>query len=190
MTEDEVKDYCSNLIEDLSDFKNQYRIIYQISNTITETLNNKGTIFFCGNGGSAGDSQHIAAEFTGRFLKERRSLPAISLTTNTSVITAIGNDYSYDDIFSRQVSGLMKNNDCLIGISTSGKSKNVINACVEAKKIGAKTISFTGNFDSELSQITDISFKATSKHTPRIQENHIMALHAICDIVERTLFHN
>jgi len=174
--------------DSFSSMNNQVHGISSISEILLRCLKDKGTIYLCGNGGSAADCQHIAAEFTGRFLKERESLPAISLTTNTSVITAIGNDYGYDKVFSRQVSGLLNKKDCLIGISTSGESQNIILAFEEAKKIGAKTISFTGHDSSPLSLIADFSYKAPSLDTPRIQECHILCLHTICNAIEQGLF--
>ena len=168
----------------ISEDQHQVVLIENITNTILNAFNSDNKLLLCGNGGSAADSQHIAAEFTGRFLKERESVPAISLTTNTSVITAIGNDYGYDKVFSRQVSGLLNKKDCLIGISTSGKSQNIILAFEEAKKIGAKTISFTGHDPSPLSLMADFSYNAPSLDTPRIQECHIFLGHFILEKVE------
>ena len=168
--------------------KNQTHTIAAIAEVLLDCLLNKGIIYLCGNGGSAADCQHIAAEFTGRFLKERKSLPSIALTTNTSVLTAIGNDYGYDNVFARQVAGLMTKDDCLIGISTSGKSKNITLAFEEAKTIGARTIAFTGDNPSPLSEIADYAYKSPSKNTPRIQECHILCLHTICNAIEQGLF--
>lgn len=188
MNKKEIYNECLKIENCMSKLKSFASVISQISETFKETLQDQHTIFFCGNGGSAADSQHIAAEFTGRFLKERDSWPAVALTTNTSVLTAIGNDYSYNDIFSRQISGLMKPKDILVCISTSGESKNILNAASEAKKIGSKVVAFTGQKECSLSRISDICFAAPSEETPRIQELHIASLHIICQIVENSLY--
>ena len=159
-----------------------------LSNTlISNTFKNNGKLFLCGNGGSAADSQHLAAEFTGRFTKDRIPLPAIALTTDTSALTCIGNDYSFDQIFSRQILALGKPNDCLISISTSGNSKNIYNAVVQAKKIGIKTISFLGNDGGSIKLISDINIIVPSNSTARIQEAHILIGHSICGSVELNL---
>lgn len=141
-----------------------------------------------GNGGSAADCQHIAAEFVNRFQIERTPLPAISLTTDTSVITSIGNDYSYEDIFSKQVQALGKKGDIALGISTSGNSPNVIKAVKEAKQMGLFVIGFSGN-KGRLKQLSDIPFCVNSDTTARIQEVHILLAHILCDLTERMLFH-
>lgn len=141
-------------------------------------------VLFCGNGGSAADSQHLAAELVGRFVKERRSLPAIALTTDTSILTAVANDYAYDDVFARQVEGLGQAGDVLVGISTSGNSKNVVKAVEEAKKKGLKTIAFTGQGGGRLGELCDVTVAVPSKVTARIQEMHILAGHIICELVE------
>lgn len=146
-----------------------------------------GKVLFCGNGGSAADSQHIAAEFIGRFQKERRSLPAIALTTDSSILTALGNDYGYDVVFARQVEGLGKPGDVLFGISTSGNSRNVIEAVKKAKAMGIKTVSLTGGTGGELAKLTDINLNVPSKSTARVQESHLCMEHAICDLVEEAL---
>lgn len=181
---------CLSVENSINQLKNYSGILSDIATTIIKTFSNNGKIFFCGNGGSAADSQHIAAEFTGRFLRERESLPAIALTTNSSVITAIGNDYGYEQVFSRQISGLMNPQDCLIVISTSGESKNIIKACEAAQKINAKIIAFTGNKHSSLLDYSDICFQAPSEHTPRIQELHLISFHIVCNIVEAELYAN
>lgn len=141
-------------------------------------------ILFCGNGGSAADSQHIAAELVGRFVKERRSLAAIALTTDTSILTAVGNDYGYDDIFSRQVEGLGRSGDILIGISTSGNSGNVVKAIEAARHVGMHTFAFTGEGGGKLGALCDLTFAVPSKVTARIQEMHILAGHILCELVE------
>lgn len=163
-----------------------------LSKKIEESINaiikcfkrgNKMIIF--GNGGSAADAQHIVAEFIGRFQKERKSLPAISLTTDSSIITSLANDYSYDIVFSRQCESLVSKGDIVIGISTSGKSKNVENGIKIAKKKGAITIGLLGGDGGTMKDITDISIVVPSTNTARIQEVHRVIYHIICDIVEK-----
>ncbi len=154
---------------------------------IQEVFRHDGKIFFFGNGGSAADSQHIAAEFIGRFKKERRALPAIALTTDTSILTALGNDYSFDIIFARQIEGLARRGDLAFGISTSGNSKNVIEGINQAKKMGLKTVSLTGCGGGQLARLTDISLVVPSVETPRIQESHLCIAHTICELVEENI---
>ena len=143
-----------------------------------------GTLFFFGNGGSAADSQHVAAEFIGRFQKERRALAAMALTTDTSVLTCLANDYSYDIVFSRQLEGLGRKGDVAFGISTSGKSKNVLKAFETAKARGITTVAFTGGNGGPAAAVADISVVVPSPVTARIQESHIAIFHAICEVVE------
>lgn len=158
--------------------------IQTIANQCLQALQSGHKILICGNGGSAADSQHIAAEFVGRFHKERISLPAIALTVDTSILTAVGNDYSYDVVFKRQVEGLGNKGDVLIGISTSGNSKNVVAAMEEAKKKGLYTVAFTGEKDSKCSELADVTLQVPSMVTARIQECHILAAHIICNYVD------
>ena len=158
--------------------------ILEISNVVIEILNQNGTIYLFGNGGSAADAQHVAAEFVGRFARERKALPAEALTTNTSIITAIGNDYDFSEIFSRQIKARVTSKDLVVGISTSGKSVNVLKALQAAKTIGASTVAFTGKNDSKIKDLADICFNVPSNETPRIQEAHILAWHIICELVE------
>ena len=142
-------------------------------------------IMLCGNGGSAADSQHIAAEFIGRFEKERKSMAAIALTTDTSALTAIGNDYGYEEVFSRQVEGLGQSGDLLIGISTSGNSKNVVKALGVAKEKGISTVALVGDRpNGKMQTIADYVLVAPSANTARIQECHILMMHTICQLVE------
>jgi len=148
---------------------------------------NKVLLF--GNGGSAADAQHIACELAGKFYLDRPPLPAIALTTNTSSLTAIGNDYSYEEVFVRQVKGLVKQGDVVIGISTSGNSPNVLRGIEEAKRLGATTIAFTGR-GGRLKELADYILSVPSDDTPRIQEAHITAGHIICYLVEQALFGN
>lgn len=151
---------------------------------ITSSIKLGNKLLFCGNGGSASDSQHLAAEFTGRFIKDRPPIAALSLTTDTSALTCIANDYSFEDVFSRQVVALGKTGDCLIAISTSGNSKNVINAVRKANVLGIKTIGLLGNGGGELSKICSSNIIVNSSVTARIQEAHIFIGHTICGAVE------
>lgn len=156
----------------------------KIVDVCRDALKSGHKILLCGNGGSAADSQHIAAEFVGRFHKERVSLPAIALTTDTSILTSVANDYSYDVIFARQVEGIGQVGDILIGISTSGNSENVVKAVEAAKKKGILTVAFTGEKESKLSEISDITLRIPSTITARIQECHILAGHLICSAID------
>lgn len=158
--------------------------IVQAANEIILAINNSKKLILFGNGGSAADAQHIAAEFTGRFVKERRGLPAISLTTDTSALTAIGNDYGYDVVFSRQVEALANEGDVIIGISTSGSSLNVIKGIEKGKERGCYTISLTGKEGGELSKLTDLNININHSVTARIQEMHILVGHLICLLVD------
>jgi len=157
---------------------------------MTDCLRAGGKVMACGNGGSAADAQHFAAELIGRFERERQELAAIALTTDTSILTAVGNDYSYDEIFAKQVRGLGKQGDILIGISTSGNSKNVVKAIEAAKKMGIKIIALTGNGGGNIASLLDaddIHLCAPSTRTARIQETHLVLLHALCDGVDHLL---
>jgi D-sedoheptulose 7-phosphate isomerase len=147
-------------------------------------LKSGGTLFFFGNGGSAADSQHVAAEFIGRFQKERRALAAIALTTDTSILTSLANDYHYDIVFSRQLEALGKKGDVAVGISTSGRSKNVIKAFETAKSQGMITVAFTGGDGGPVAAMADIRIIVPSQVTARIQESHSTFFHAICEVVE------
>ncbi len=162
--------------------------ILTIANDIIKGLKNGKKVMICGNGGSAADAQHIAAELLGKFYLSRKAMPAIALNTNVSVLTAVANDYSYDDVFSRQVEGLGKEGDILIGISTSGNSKNVINAIKKGKEMGIETIGFSGKNGGKMKELCDICICVPSDSTPRIQEAHITVGHVICEIVEREMF--
>ncbi|ABF42790.1 phosphoheptose isomerase [Candidatus Koribacter versatilis Ellin345] len=159
-------------------------LLQEIADSLIEAIRRGGTIFWCGNGGSAADAQHMAAELVGRFRRERRSLASLALTTDTSILTALANDYSYDYVFVRQVESLCRKGDVLIGISTSGNSANVCNALQKAKEIGAYTVAITGGSGGKMLQLADGCFLAPSKETARIQECHELALHMICDWVE------
>lgn len=153
-----------------------------------ETLRSEGKIMLAGNGGSAGDAQHLAAEFISRFNFNRNALPAIALTTDTSILTAIGNDYGFEYVFSRQIQALGKIGDVFIGYSTSGKSKNILNAFSEAKAAGITCIGFTGNNNGPMNTLADILIKLPSSLTPKIQEGHLILGHILCGLVESEFF--
>jgi D-sedoheptulose 7-phosphate isomerase len=158
--------------------------VTQVALRISESLHAGGKVIFFGNGGSAADSQHLAAEFTGRYLKERPALPALALNTNTSSLTAIGNDYGFDLVFARQIEALGKKGDVAIGISTSGNSPNVIRALEVAKSKSIYTVSLTGKNGGKMKNLADCSICMPTDETPRIQEGHIFTGHLICEIVE------
>lgn len=158
--------------------------VMSVANTVVATLKNSNKILICGNGGSAADAQHFAAELTGRYKTERISLPAIALTTDTSALTAIGNDYGYDEVFARQLAGVGSSGDLLIGISTSGNSKNVLKAFEIAKQKGIKTIGLSGRDGGAMNELCDINVVVPSNDTARIQEMHILIIHTICAAVD------
>lgn len=172
------QDTIKKVIENMQDK------LEEASKLAVETLKNGNKILLCGNGGSAGDAQHIAAELTGRYKTERKGLPGIALTTDTSALTAIGNDYGYDRVFDRQVEALAQKGDLLIGISTSGNSKNIINALKLAKQMGCKTLGFSGRDGGAMNEVCDINLIVPSNDTPRIQEMHILFGHTICQIID------
>ncbi|OGX21905.1 MAG: phosphoheptose isomerase [Omnitrophica WOR_2 bacterium RBG_13_44_8] len=161
--------------------------IMEITNLVVECLRKNGKVILFGNGGSAADSQHIAAELVGRFQKERPALAAIALTTNTSTLTALANDYGYEVIFARQIEALAGKNDLAIGISTSGKARNVASGIKQAKKMGLKTVALTGQDGGELAKIAGLSLVVPSPVTARIQEAHITIGHIICELTEQAL---
>jgi D-sedoheptulose 7-phosphate isomerase len=154
---------------------------------LAKTLSNEGTIFWCGNGGSASDSQHLAAELMGRFKKNRKALRSIALTADTSVLTCVANDYSYEDIFSRQIEGLGTSRDLLVAISTSGNSENIIRALKAAKKNGLHTLLLTGIDGGKAAGEAEITLTVPSSSTARIQEAHILIGHILCEIIELEL---
>lgn len=154
---------------------------------IVKSIKAGGCVYICGNGGSAADAQHIAGELVGKFLKDRKALPAVALTTDTSLITAIGNDYGFDDIFRRQVEGLVGANDVLWAFSTSGSSANVVAAAKLAKDKGAAVLAFTGKANSALERIADVTIAVDTPNSAPAQEIHQLAYHIICDLVESAL---
>lgn len=163
-------------------------LIEQMADAVVAALRAGGRIFICGNGGSAADAQHIAGEFIGRFMMERAPLPCVALTTDTSVLTCVANDYSFDDIFARQVKGLVKPGDIFIGLSTSGNSVNVLRAAKAAKDLGAMVLAFTGRDGGKLAGAADLCLIAPATLAARIQEVHITCLHILCHLVERAYF--
>ena len=184
-----IKSILKDSITTKEKILNDEKIIADLSyviNHINTTINNNNFIFFCGNGGSAGDAQHVAAELTGRFKKERRSLKGVVLGSNLSSITAIANDYDYNQVFSRELSGLASKDDLLIAYSTSGNSQNVVNAIKTAKKIGLKSIIFTGKDGGMAKDIVDVAICVPSENTARIQEAHITLSHIMLDIFEES----
>ena len=168
-------------------YKSHIDIIAKAAEAIVGALENGGKVIAFGNGGSAGDSQHLVAELVGRFKVNRSPLSAVALTTNTSTLTAIANDYGYAETFRRQLMALAKEEDIVIGISTSGQAKNVLNAVREARKLGIKTIALTGKGGGPLAKLADISIIVPSDDTARIQEAHILIIHAICQILDDKL---
>jgi|SRR6516162_1220524 len=166
------------------ELKSMAGAIVGLAEDMYNCLKKNGKVFFCGNGGSAADSQHIAAELVGMFLKDRKALPGIALTVNPSVVTAVSNDWSFDDVFARQVQALMSKNDLLICISAGGNSPNVVRAVEEAQKIGARTAALLGKGGGRTATMVDRALVVPSNMTPRIQEAHITIGHIACGLVE------
>jgi D-sedoheptulose 7-phosphate isomerase len=164
------------------------RTIVEAASLMANCLRAGGKLLFFGNGGSAADAQHLAAEFVGRFVRERRALPSVALTTDSSILTAIGNDYGFDQVFSRQIQALGQPNDMAIGISTSGNSPNVLVALKEATVRGMKTIGLAGKDGGALARCVDLAITIPSSNTARIQECHITIGHLLCELVEKELF--
>jgi D-sedoheptulose 7-phosphate isomerase len=171
------------LAEALAD--NHTTIMLAIAEALTGVLRGGGCIYLCGNGGSAADAQHVAGELVGRFLRQRRALAAVALTTDTSILTSIGNDVEFAQIFARQVDALVTDADALVGISTSGRSPNILYAVEAARAKGALTVGFTGSPGLPLAGKVDLCLQIPSSHTARIQEAHILTWHIICDYIER-----
>jgi D-sedoheptulose 7-phosphate isomerase len=162
--------------------------VEKVVTLVTEAYRQGKRLYFCGNGGSAADAQHLAAEFTGRFYKNRKALPAEALHANTSYLTAVANDYSFDLVYARMVEGTMTAGDILFGFSTSGNSANILLAFEAARNIGVTTIGFTGSHGGKLKPLCDYLFNVPSDDTPRIQESHILLGHIICQLVEAQYF--
>jgi D-sedoheptulose 7-phosphate isomerase len=192
---DKIMEYINLAIEEhlkntMQMQKNCISRIAEIAQTITNTLRKNGTVYICGNGGSAADAQHISAELVGRFQRERKGLAAIALSTDTSILTSVANDYGYDKVFSRQVEALVRESDILWAFSTSGESVNVIEAAKTAKNKLASVIAFTNKPQSTLESISDICLCTNAKSTAQSQEMHQLAYHIICDIVESNFTDN
>lgn len=162
--------------------------VIEVSSVVAASLREGAKILLFGNGGSAADAQHIAAEFVGRFIPDRRALPALSLSTDTSVLTALANDYGYENVFRRQIEAIGKPGDTAIGLSTSGNSPNVLEGLAAARKGGLYTIGFTGETGGEMAERTEVLFRVPSRVTPRIQETHILLGHVLCELIDRELF--
>ena len=184
-----------NIIEGSIDVKKQLlsdeamlNQINVVTTAITDAFKNGNSVYFAGNGGSAADAQHLAAEFSGRFYKDRKALPSDALHCNTSYLTAVANDYNFDVIYARLLEGLAKPGDVLVGISTSGNSANIVKAFEMAKTIGVVTIGFTGASGGKMKELSDYLINIPSNTTPRIQESHILVGHIICELVEIQIF--
>ncbi len=162
--------------------------ISKIAGMLTQCLKGGNTIYLMGNGGSAAEAEHFAGELLGRFKKDRSALPALALTTNTSALTALANDYGFERCFERQVEAFVKAGDAVIGLTTSGDSPSVLNALVLARKKGATTIGLTGRSGGKLKDLVDICLRTPSDNTPRIQESHMVISHILCNIIEKELF--
>lgn len=162
--------------------------IATVVDVVTDTFKNGNAVYFAGNGGSAADAQHLAAEFSGRFYKDRKALPSDALHCNSSYLTAVANDYSYDVIYSRLLEGLAKKGDVLVGISTSGNSGNIVKAFEMAASIGVITVGFTGANGGKMKNMANYLINVPSNTTPRIQESHILVGHIICELVEENIF--
>jgi D-sedoheptulose 7-phosphate isomerase len=171
----------------IEELRRHQQVLERIAAVMTQAILDGKKILWCGNGGSAADSQHLAAELVGRFLMERRGLPSIALTTNTSILTAIGNDYGYEHIFRRQVEALCQPGDVVVGLSTSGNSKNVCIALESARGLGAYTVAFAGRNGGLIAGIAHETLNIPSTDTPRIQEGHILCGHMLCDYIERSV---
>jgi D-sedoheptulose 7-phosphate isomerase len=190
-TPDEIISYIQESIQLKKKMLTDHAMIVGIASMkdhIIKTYTNGDKILIAGNGGSAADAEHFAAELEGRYRLERKALPAMALTTNTSTLTAIANDYGYDKVFSRQLEAYARKGDIFIGISTSGNSENIIEAMKYSKDNGIKTIGLLGRDGGKLRDLCDISIVVPSDNTPRIQESHIFIIHTVCELVENELY--
>ena len=188
-------DHFKNSIKDSIDTKQLIysndeflSVVESVINKVVESYRNGGKVLFCGNGGSAADAQHLAAELSGRYLYDRKPLASEALHVNTSFLTAVANDYSFEDVYARMVAAIGKNGDILIGLSTSGNSPNIVKAFRKAKEIGLITVGFTGATGGKLRDVSDFLLNVPSTETPRIQESHIMLGHILCEQIEAILF--
>lgn len=188
---DKIVSIISSSIEVKQHVLNNMSLINQMITVVdkaTQAFKNGNKVLFCGNGGSAADAQHLAAEFSGRFYKDRKALPSEALHCNTSYLTAVANDYSYDVIYSRLIEGIGNKGDVLIGLSTSGNSKNIVKAFEKAHELGMFTVGFTGKTGGAMREVSDVLINVPSIDTPRIQESHILVGHIICELVEKNIF--
>ena len=183
-----IAEQCAETARNFQALAGQADDIARMAERLVQTLKQGGKVMFCGNGGSAADSQHLAAELMGRFLRDRNPLPAMALTTDTSALTAIGNDYGYDDIFARQLKGVGRAGDTLVAISTSGNSANVLAAARAARQMDIAVVALTGQDGGALAAQADLTLCAPASRTDRIQEMHIAVGHMLCGIVEDSLF--
>ncbi len=183
-----IADSLSNSVKAQQDFvKAQQDDLIRLVQWIIKTFSKGGKLMIMGNGGSAADAQHLAAEFVNRFLVDRAPLPALALTTDTSILTSVGNDFSFDDIFVKQVQALAKKEDLLLGISTSGNSPNILSAIETAGEMGVRTAALTGGSGGKLLEIADLTLNVPSKMTPHIQETHLWIEHMLCWLVDEEL---
>ena len=188
-----VAEFIQSIVEDSIQVKKQFfadnaQLLADVAEVMTHGFQNGRKVLLFGNGGSAADAQHIAAEFVGRFEADREPLPAISLTTDTSALTAISNDMGFDSVFARQIAALGQPGDTAIAISTSGNSPNVLNGIAAAKSKGMYTVGLTGDTGGKMNGAVEALFRVPSRHTPRIQETHIMIGHIVCELIERRMF--
>jgi D-sedoheptulose 7-phosphate isomerase len=190
-----TRDLCQRIVRELEEslrvkqqvVQEQVGVVDEIARLLVDALGRGRKVVLFGNGGSAADAQHIAGELVSKFRQDRRALPAIALTTDTSILTSIANDYGYETVFSRQVEALGQEGDVAVSISTSGNSRNVIKGVIAARAKGMMTIGFTGEHGGELKKCVDVCFCAPSQSTPRIQETHIVVAHIICGLIEEEL---
>jgi D-sedoheptulose 7-phosphate isomerase len=191
MSLSQIKELIQSSIEVKQSLLQDEALVKQIDTVVevvTNAFKNGNAVYFAGNGGSAADAQHLAAEFSGRFYKDRKALPSDALHCNSSYLTAVANDYSYDVIYSRLLEGLAKKGDVLVGISTSGNSENIVKAFEMAASMGVVTVGFTGANGGKMKNMADYLINVPSNITPRIQESHILVGHIICELVEENIF--
>ena len=187
MSQPSIDGYIDDHVQVVQAMRQQAAVLETIARRIAGVLRGGGKLLLCGNGGSAADAQHVAAEFVGRYRKNRIPLPALALTTDTSILTAVGNDFDFADVFARQVEALARPGDLVVGISTSGKSPNVLKAVETARRRGVATLAFTRAGGEPLVSLADLAFAAPSTDTPRVQEAHLLAWHIVCDLLEAEL---
>ena len=187
MSEEKIQNYLDQQVKSISVLKNSYKTLIEIYNIIKNARDKNTQIFVMGNGGSASDSMHLSTELLGRFKNNRKSLRSMSLAADSSSITCISNDFGYENLFSRQLEGLANKNDILISLTTSGNSKNVINAIKKAKKLNLKTILMSGNSGGKCVGLTDLELIVPSTLTARIQEMHMLIGHTLCELIEEHL---